>query len=567
VLTKGTLTVMAQDAGKLGGSNIGRRRAAAAEGSRENYHDRRSEIVEAAVTLFRERGYHRTSLSDIAEAIGTERASLYYYFSSKEEILNEAVTPVVLRNTAIVEELRDSAEPVPAKLRRLIVGLLTSYAEHYPLLFLYLEENLSHVAESQEAWAAQMRAVNQRFEAALEEIIAHGVADGSLRALADPRILANGLMGTVSWTHRWFNPRHSSTGAAAIGEAYADLLLGGLVTGSSAAGSLAATAAAGDEPAWLAAAHPDVARVAARFDAAGVPPYQVLSVRQARDVMAGVTRLQAPEVPVARVRDLLVPGAAGQLPARVYHPAPGRRLPLLVYLHGGGWTAGGLTESDRPCRRLAAAGDCVVVAVEYRRAPETKFPGPLEDCVAAVRWLAGAAGADAVEADGSRVVLLGDSAGGNLVAATTLCLRDEGGPRLSAQVLLYPCLAAARTTAFGSYRQYADGPLMTRAEMEWFWGHYLRTEADEQDPRAAPLLAADLSGLPPALVVVAELDPLRDEGLAYAERLRAAGVPAESTVYRGAAHGFWWMDGEMRQAGELDEQLVRFLRMHCAAEA
>jgi acetyl esterase len=261
------------------------------------------------------------------------------------------------------------------------------------------------------------------------------------------------------------------------------------------------------------------------------------------------------------VRDLRI----GELPARLYRPVPGPG-PRVVYLHGGGWTAGGLTESDRPCRRLAAAGDCVVVAVEYRLAPETKFPGPLEDSVAAVRWLAGDAGADFVEADGSQVVLLGDSAGGNLAAATTLWLRDEGGPRLSAQVLLYPCLAPARTATSSSYREYADGPLMTRAEMEWFWGHYLRSEADEQDPRAAPLLAADLSGLPPALVVVAELDPLRDEGLAYAERLRAAGVPAESAVYRGAAHGFWWMDGEMRQAGELDEQLVRFLRMHCAAE-
>lgn len=540
---------MAQDAGELSDSNIGRRRAAAAGGGRENYQDRRSEIVKAAVTLFRERGYRRTALSDIAESIGTERATLYYYFSSKEEILNEAVTPVVLRNTAIVEELRDSLEPVPQKLRHLIVGLLTSYAENFPLLFLYLEENLSHVAESREGWAAEMRRVNQRYVGALEEIIGEGIADGTLRPLADPRILANGLMGTVSWTHRWFNPLHSSTDAAAIGEAYADLLLGGLVT--------AADDTPRQESTWLAAAHPDVARVTAQFAAAGVPPYHVLSVRQARGVLENVTRMQAPEVPVARVEDLLVPGAAGQLPARVYHPDPGRSLPLVVYLHGGGWTLGGIREVDRPCRRLAVAGGCVVVAVEYRRSPETKFPGPLEDCVHAVRWLA--ANTDVVEADAEHVVLLGDSAGGNLVAATTLRLRDEGGPRLAAQILLYPCLAPARTTTFASYRQYADGPLMTRADMEWFWAHYLRSEADEQDPLAAPLLADDVSGLPPALVVVAELDPLRDEGLAYAERLRAAGVPTEYAVYRGAAHGFWWMDGEMRQAGELTAQLVRYL--------
>ena len=204
------------------------------------------------------------------------------------------------------------------------------------------------------------------------------------------------------------------------------------------------------------------------------------------------------------------------------------------------------------------AGACVVVAIEYRLAPETKFPGPLEDCVHAARWLA--ANPDAVGADGEHVALVGDSAGGNLAAATTLCLRDEGGPRIAAQILLYPCLAPARTSTTSSYSQYADGPLMTRADMEWFWAHYLRSDTDEQDQRAAPLVAPDLAGLPPALVVVAELDPLRDEGLAYAERLRSAGVPAESTVYRGAAHGFWWMDGEMRQAGELTEQLGRYLR-------
>jgi acetyl esterase len=274
--------------------------------------------------------------------------------------------------------------------------------------------------------------------------------------------------------------------------------------------------------------------------------------------MANVVRMQAPEIPVPQVRDLLVTGADGRLPARSYHPEPGRRLPLVVYLHGGGWALGGLEEADRPCRRLAVSAGCVVVAVEYRRAPETKFPGPLEDCVQAVRWLVD--NAEAVGADSAHVALLGDSAGGNLAAAATVRLRDEGGPRIDAQVLLYPCLAPARTTTFASYEQYADGPLMTRADMEWFWDHYLRSEADEHDPAAAPLLAADLAGLPSALVVVAELDPLRDEGLAYAERLRTAGVRTESAVFRGAAHGFWWMDREMRQATELDEQIARFLR-------
>lgn len=548
---RSTLVAMAQDAQQLPDSRIGRRRAAAAEGDGENYHDRRTEIVRAAVALFREKGFRRTSLAGIAEAVGTERASLYYYFSSKEEVLNEAVTPIVLRNTVIAEEIRDSAEAAPEKLRRLMVGLLRSYAENYPLLYMYLEENLSYVTENRQAWAAEMRAVNRRYVAAIEQIIQEGIAAGSLRPIGDPRILANGLMGLVSWTHRWFNPTQSPIEAGTIGEAYADLLVGGL-------GVPAAEAEVGAGPSWLREAHPDVARVTAKFRAAGVPRYNEVSVPAARGLLENVTRLQAPKTPLAEVRDLLVPGATGELPARLYHPDPTRTLPLVIYVHGGGWVLGGIRPADGPCRRLAAAAECAVVAIEYRRAPETKFPGPLEDCINAVRWLA--VHADQVGGDREHLVLMGDSAGGNLVAATAQRLRDEAGPPVERQILIYPCLLPPRANTFASFEQYADGPLMSKAEMEWFWRHYLRSDADEDNPAAAPLLAGDLSGLPPATVVVAELDPLRDEGLAYAERLRDVGVRTEVEVYRGAAHGFWWMDGEMRQAVELTEMLARQLR-------
>ena len=546
-----TLSAMAQDARQLPDSGIGRRRAAAAEGDGEGYHDRRTEIVAAAVALFREKGYRRTSLAGIAEAVGTERASLYYYFSSKEEVLNEAVTPIVLRNTAIAEEIRDSTDSAPAKLRRLMVGLLRSYAEHYPLLYMYLEENLSHVTKNRQAWATEMRAVNRRYVEAIEQIIQQGIVAGTLRPIADPGILANGLMGLVSWTHRWYNPTESPIEATTIGEAYADLLVSGL-----AAPAVEAEADAG--PSWLRAAHPDVVRVSAQFRAAKVRRYSELSVPAARDALDKVTRLQAPEIPLAQVRDLLVPGATGDLPARLYHPDPTRELPLVIYIHGGGWVLGGIRAADRPCRRLAAAADCAVVSIEYRRSPETKFPGPLEDCVSATMWLA--ANREQVGSDRENLVLLGDSAGGNLVAATAQRLRDDAGPSISRQILLYPCLVPPRAGSFASYRQYADGPFLSRAEMDWFWGHYLPSVADEENPVAAPLLAEDLSGLPATTIIVAELDPLRDEGLAYAERLRAAGVSTEVEVYRGAAHGFWWMDGEMRQAGELTEQLARQLR-------
>jgi acetyl esterase len=310
--------------------------------------------------------------------------------------------------------------------------------------------------------------------------------------------------------------------------------------------------------------HPDVLAVTARFEAAGVRPHHELGVLRAREVLEAVTRLQGDPAPVAAVRDLLVPGADGRLPARLYLPRAGDRpadRPLVIYLHGGGWVLGGVETADRPCRRLALAGDAAVVSVGYRRAPETPFPGPLADCVAAVEWLLAHAG----ELGGApgRVVLVGDSAGGNLVAATSAALRDAGIPAPAHQILVYPCLHPAEGSPFASYREQAHGPLMTRAEMAWFWELYAPGTADG---RAAPLLAEHLAGLPPTTVVVAERDLLRDEALAYVRRLRAAGVPTATTLYRGAAHGFWWMDAAMSQAAELTDQLGALIRAVPRAE-
>ena len=304
--------------------------------------------------------------------------------------------------------------------------------------------------------------------------------------------------------------------------------------------------------------HPDVVRLVQRFEAAGVPPYESLSVADARLALEEVTRLQKPAPAVADVSDIRIPGAATPLRGRVYHPDPGRRLPLVVYVHGGGWTLGSIDACDQPCRRLCHAGDCVVASFDYRLAPETQFPGPLEDCMSAVRWLA--ANAAALGAEPGSLVMLGDSAGGNLAAATALRFRDTDGPRIDAQILLYPCLHPAQDSPFESYVEQAEAPLMSRATLAWFWGNYLGRPEDADDPLAAPLKAKRFAGLPPTWILLAELDPLRDEGLAYAEKLRAAGVAASSRVFEGAVHGFWWMDAALSQATELDDALGDIIR-------
>ncbi|MQA13595.1 MAG: alpha/beta hydrolase fold domain-containing protein [Pseudonocardiaceae bacterium] len=302
---------------------------------------------------------------------------------------------------------------------------------------------------------------------------------------------------------------------------------------------------------------PDVQGLLEQFEAQGLPPFDQMSVSQARDVAGAFRDLQGEPEPVAEIRDILVPGPAGNLPVRVYDPSPGTPLPLLVYYHGGGWVIGNIEVVDKPARALANASQCVVAATQYRLSPETKFPGPVEDCYAATKWLAEHAGE--VGGDASRLVVAGDSAGGNLAAAVTLMARDRGGPQIAYQLLIYPVTSPARGNEFASYRDNADGYLLTRGGMEWFWDHYVSSPQDDDNPYAAPLKASDLSGLPPAMVITAEFDPLRDEGAAYADRLQQAGVKVKSTRYDGVIHGFFWMGGVLEDGravlAEMGEEL------------
>ena len=269
--------------------------------------------------------------------------------------------------------------------------------------------------------------------------------------------------------------------------------------------------------------------------AAGLPAYSEIPIAQARaQAMAPYLALKSP-VEVAAVRDLAIDGPGGPLPLRVYTPAGVGPHPLLVFFHGSGFVVLGLDSHDDLCRRLCAGASCVVVSVDYRLAPEHKFPAAPDDCLAATRWAA--AHAQAFGADTSRIVLAGDSAGGCLAAVTALRLRDEGGPALHGQLLFYP-VTDYPSVLPQSYRSYGTGYGLTSAGTLWFWDQYLPHPGAAAHPHASPLRMETATGLPPAFVVVAEYDVLRDEGEAYARRLQAAGIATVSRCAAGMNHGF-----------------------------
>jgi acetyl esterase len=282
---------------------------------------------------------------------------------------------------------------------------------------------------------------------------------------------------------------------------------------------------------------PNVARLLAR--AAEIDPRGVeeLSVAEARARGGSIVVGTVPFEDVAEVRDVRIPSSA-TIPARLYRPSP-RTSPLLVYFHGGGWVLGSVALSDPFCRALANASGCAVLSVDYRLAPEHRYPVAADDAYAATRWAA--EHARDLGVDAARVAVGGSSAGGNLAAVVSLVARERGGPKIALQWLHVPVTDHDFTRP--SYAANATGVGLTRAGMEWFWGHYEPDLARRSEPYASPMRAVDLRGLPPAIVVTAECDPLRDEGAAYAERLREAGVPVTYVEYPGMVHGFMsWPD-------------------------
>ena len=278
----------------------------------------------------------------------------------------------------------------------------------------------------------------------------------------------------------------------------------------------------------------------ALFDFLGLSalaPLETLTAQEARARFEGLAeaRRQMASEAVDQVRDLKIPGPAGEVAIRIYAPKSSSPAPALIYFHGGGWVLGNLESHDHVCRALANSVPCVVLSVDYRLAPEHKFPAAVHDSFAATQWIVG----HAVElsVDRSRIAVGGDSAGGNLAAVVSQIARDHSGPKLALQLLIYP--ATDMRMNMPSIDENADGPLLTKAAMHWFVNHYLNGEKDRTDPLASPLLASDLRGLPPAFVITAECDPLRDEGEEYTKRLKEAGVPVDVQRYQGMPHGFF----------------------------
>ena len=260
--------------------------------------------------------------------------------------------------------------------------------------------------------------------------------------------------------------------------------------------------------------------------------------------------------PVAHVENLRLPGPDGEIPVRLYRPESKSALPGLVYFHGGGFVLCNLESHDGVCRSLANAAGCAVVSVDYRLAPEHPFPAAPEDCYAATRFVAERGRELGI--DSARIAVGGDSAGGNLTAVVSQMARDRRGPRLRFQLLVYPVTDASFDTP--SYRENAEGYFLTTTMMKWFWGKYLANPADAANPYASPLRAMDLTGLPPGLCITAEFDPLRDEGEAYAARLRKAGVDVPATRYDGMFHGFFGMGAMLDQGKKAVAQAAGALK-------
>ncbi len=306
---------------------------------------------------------------------------------------------------------------------------------------------------------------------------------------------------------------------------------------------------------------PDAAAVYKAFQEARRPPYETVSPQEARELYLKGRVATNPEPPeLAKVAPLSIPAPHGAIEARRYVPKKLRKAdglaPGLVFFHGGGWVIGDLDSHDVVCRKLADQGELIVISVDYRLAPEHKFPAAVEDAITATQWIAN--NACALGIDAGRLSVGGDSAGGTLAAVVAIAARDGNGPAIAGQVLIYPATDFAM--AHPSHREPETSVLLTHSVIKWFCNHYLNGAADIHDWRASPARAATLIGLPPAYVLTAGADPLRDEGDEYAERLKTAGVPVTYRHFAGQFHGFFTMGKLLQQANIAASEIGAWLK-------
>jgi acetyl esterase len=298
--------------------------------------------------------------------------------------------------------------------------------------------------------------------------------------------------------------------------------------------------------------HPQAQAICDAANAVERPVLADENLQLQRDGFGALMLLAGEPEPVYAVEDR----DAGGIPVRIYRPSPDEGLPVVVYLHGGGWTIGSVDQYDPVMRQVANAAGTIVVAPEYRLAPEHPFPAPLDDCWHALCWTA--KNASAFGGESSRLAVMGDSAGGNLSAVCALQARDSGGPELAMQVLVYPVTDCDFSTP--SYCENRDGYLLTENEMRWFFDCYTRGDVDPTDWRISPLRAGDVAGVAPAFVLTAEFDPLRDEGEAYARRLAEAGVPVQQHRYDGMVHAFFGLSAAFDASRDAVDRAATALR-------
>ena len=306
---------------------------------------------------------------------------------------------------------------------------------------------------------------------------------------------------------------------------------------------------------------PDAAAVFRAFQEAGRPAYETLTPAEAREFYSQARFVSNPEPPeLEKVSPIAIPSPTGPIPARVYTPKTLRKTnglsPCLVFFHGGGWVIGDLDSHDVVCRKLAHEGELIVISVDYRLAPEHKFPAAADDAVTATKWVA--ANAAQLGIDAGHLLVGGDSAGGNLAAVVALAARDSDGPELAGQVLIYPATDFAMKHP--SHSEPETSILLTHSVIKWFCNHYLNGAADIDHWKASPARAKTLTGLPPAYVLTAGADPLRDEGAEYAARLKEAGVPMTYRHFPGQFHGFFTMGKLLQQANVAVSEIAGWLK-------